>query len=554
MPYCTLRRRTWFGCLALLLAAALSLTAPANLARAQIKAPDAAAEESQIRQVFQAGEQFEVQRKWGDALTHYEQALKAHPNRRDLQQRLTLARIHYDVERRYNDHSFTAGLAELNEKSALDLYSEVLLKIHAHHVQAPNWQELLRRGTSHLDVALSEPGFASRHLSGVPADRIEAFRRELHKEFDRHAPQSRQEARDLVAVVVRQAGQQLGIAATPVVLEYTCGATAALDEYSGYLTGDQLDDVFSQIEGNFVGLGVELKSENGGLAIVNVIPGGPAEKGGIHAGDRIVEVDGKTTRDLSTDAACDLLKGEENTTVAVKLVAADGAERTVTLRRERVEVPSVEETKIIDRESSIGYLKLTSFQKTTTADLDAALWKLHREGMKSLIIDVRGNPGGLLTASVEAADKFIQSGVIVSTRGRSPREDFDYKAHGPGTWRVPLIVLIDGDSASASEIFAGAIHDHRRGTIVGQRSYGKGSVQGIFPLNLSKAGVRLTTAKFYSPSGQPISQRGVFPDVEVRTANKLPGPAGTPVKLGGEQDDAALRAGLQVARKLLSQR
>ena len=138
--------------------------------------------------------------------------------------------------------------------------------------------------------------------------------------------------------------------------------------------------------------------------------------------------------------------------------------------------------------------------------------------MRALIVDVRGNPGGLLNASVEVADKFLATGTIVSTRGRSAREDFDYQAHSVGTWRVPLIVLIDGDSASASEIFAGAIHDHRRGTVVGQRSYGKGSVQGIFPLSRYKSGIRLTTAKFYSPSGQPISHHGVTPNVVVPRA------------------------------------
>jgi carboxyl-terminal processing protease len=137
-----------------------------------------------------------------------------------------------------------------------------------------------------------------------------------------------------------------------------------------------------------------------------------------------------------------------------------------------------------------------------------------------LIVDLRGNPGGLLTAAVEVADKFISAGSIVSTRGRNSHENFDYQAHATGTWGVPLIVLIDGETASASEIFAGAIRDSQRGTVIGQRSYGKGSVQGIFSLNTSQAGVRLTTAKFYSPKGQPISNRGVQPNMTVRTASK----------------------------------
>ncbi len=212
----------------------------------------------------------------------------------------------------------------------------------------------------------------------------------------------------------------------------------------------------------------------------------------------------------------------------------------------------MQDVKIVDRQYGIGYLRLTSFQKTTNREFDEALWQLHRDGMKSLIVDVRGNPGGLLPAAVEVADKFVTSGTIVSTRGRNSHEDFDYQAHAVGTWSVPLVVLIDGDTASASEIFAGAIHDHRRGTVVGQRSYGKGSVQGIFALNASKAGVRLTTAKFFSPGGHAIAHNGVYPDVLVRTAKK-------PVTGGQSQiasaEDATLSAGLQVARNsLLSQR
>ena len=155
--------------------------------------------------------------------------------------------------------------------------------------------------------------------------------------------------------------------------------------------------------------------------------------------------------------------------------------------------------------------------------MDAALHSLNRAGMRGLILDLRGNPGGFLDASIDLADKFVSHGLIVSTRGRSAREDADYRAHDLGTWKTPLIVLIDKDSASASEILAGAIRDHRRGLVVGECSYGKGSVQGIFPLSASPVGVRLTTAKFYSPNGHAISGRGVTPDVVVQQANKLTG-------------------------------
>jgi carboxyl-terminal processing protease len=362
----------------------------------------------------------------------------------------------------------------------------------------------------------------------------------------------RNEARNLAVWGARFASQRLAIPAQVFLLEFVCGAANGLDRYSTFLTAAQLDDLFSQIEGNFVGLGIELKGEEDALNVVNVITGSPAQKGGLKSGDRILGVDGRTVKELNPDRAADLLKGPEGSTVKLDVAAVDGAARRVVLSRQRVELPSVEDAKIIDTEYGVAYLRLPTFQKSTSADLNDMLWKLYREGMKSLIIDVRGNPGGLLDSSVEVADKFIAEGKIVSTRGRNPREDSDRLANRYDTWRVPLVVLIDHDSASASEIFAGAIHDSRRGVVVGQRSYGKGSVQGIFPLSSTKAGLRLTTAKFYSPSGQAIANAGVTPDVAVQTAAKPVIESGA-AALTPEQD-AVLEAGLEIARQRLSQR
>ena len=248
---------------------------------------------------------------------------------------------------------------------------------------------------------------------------------------------------------------------------------------------------------------------------MRVISGSPAEEAGVRAGDRILAVDGQSTAQLSTDQAANLLQGADGSVVALTLAAPGQPPRQLSVRRRVVEVPSVDQVSIIDPQYGVGYFKLTCFQKTTARDLDAALWKLHREGMKSLVIDVRGNPGGLLVSAVEVVDRFVDRGIIVSTRGRIAQEDFTYSAHEQGKWQMPLVVIVDQDSASAAEIFAGAIRDHRRGTIVGVRSFGKGSVQGIFPLDESNAGMRLTTAKFYSPNGNPYSDVGVEPDVPV---------------------------------------
>jgi carboxyl-terminal processing protease len=357
----------------------------------------------------------------------------------------------------------------------------------------------------------------------------------------------------MAALAASIAGEQLGIPAPATILEFTCGAASGLDPYSTFLTAAQLDEVFSQIEGNFVGLGLELKADAAALLIVSVIPGGPAARAGIQPSDRIIAVNGTRTQEVNADAAADMLKGPENSTVDITVLNPQGVERNLRLVRQRVEVPSVEGARIIDANLGAAYLRLSSFQKTTSRDIDNALWNLHRQGMRYLIMDLRGNPGGLLTAAVELADKFLSGGTIVSTRGRSAREDYDYKAHAVGTWRVPLIVLIDRDSASASEIFAAAIHDHQRGTVVGQRSYGKGSVQGIFPLNVAKSGVRLTTAKFYSPTGQPISKHGVEPNVVVQLAARPANQEAAP-EPPAANEDIVLNAALRVIQNQLSQR
>jgi len=515
---------------------------------------DVKSDEHELVQLLAIGEQLERDRRWNDALAHYEQAVRHHPAHRALQDRLLLAKAHFDCSRRYADRSFLTSVEKLSESESLEICSEVLGKINTHYVQTANWQDLVRHGTFHWEVALTEPVFLRRNIPQASADRVNACRREIRQLTDTRNPSSRTEARDLIAHVAQLARQRIGLPTSATILEFTCGAMNSLDDYSNFLTADQLDEVFSQIEGNFVGLGIELKGENGELQIVSVIGGSPAEKGGLRRGERIVAVDGRSLKNVPGDAAADLLKGAAGSTVMVEVVNASSQTRTVRLHRERVDVPSVEDVKIVDREHGTGYLRLTSFQKTTSRDVDAALWKLHREGMRSVIVDVRGNPGGLLPAAVEVADKFIGTGTIVMTRGRSPNEDFDYKAQGAGTWRVPLIVLIDGDSASASEIFAGAIRDHKRGTIVGRRSYGKGSVQGIFPLSTTGAGVRLTTAKFFSPSGQEINKRGVSPDVSVQvtarlTTDRSGNGESTLTTSNSPREDRDLQAAIQVARQ-----
>jgi len=546
----SLTLRLWLTTAAVLFAATAFAQQPVSLSDAAttqattISIPNHTAE---IDGLLQRGYKMEVERRWSDALTHYEEAMRAFPDDPGLQRRFELTRLHYDLGRRYLDRSFLGSLVSLSPEKALELYNQVLLKIQSHHVDAPHWQSVVECGTYDLEVALSEPAFVRRNLRQQSPEAVEEFRNELRQTLRKLAVHSREDARNAAAVASRLAEQRLGIDPTAVVLEYLCGATNTLDPYSAYLTPAQLSEVYSQIEGNFVGLGIELKADGETLRIVRVIPKSPADEGGMRAGDQIVSVDGQPTKDLSTDQAANLLQGVEGSIVELVVTAPSELPRQLSIRRRRVEVPSIDNARIIDRENGVAYLQLVCFQKTTCRDLDTALWDLHRQGMRRLIMDLRGNPGGLLVTAVEVSDRFVERGIIVSTRGRSVQEDFTYSAHIAGTWRVPLVVLIDRDSASAAEIFAGAIRDHRRGTIVGARSYGKGSVQGIFPLGISEAGIRLTTAKFYSPNGRAYSRVGVEPDVVVHQTAR---PADGRVVLKNDSEDVVLAAAIETARRL----
>ena len=495
--------------------------------------------------VLSHGDHLRRERRWSDLIRHYEAALKSRSaahNAQTIQQRLTWARAHQDVARRSSDASYRQSVSSLTSRQAIDIYSEVLDKVESHYVKMPSWRALVQQGAITIQAALLDPPVAKQLAPAATRSQIDAFCQELERLLRGRSIDDANEARAAAWYGAQLASHRLGVNPTAGILEFAAGAVGTLDPYSTFLTPAQLSEVMDQIEGNFVGLGIELESEPQALHIVNVIHGGPAFEAGLLSGDRITSVDGTSVAELTAETAANRLRGEENSAVSVGIARDGRPPQVFRIVRRVVEVPSVINIGMLDPRRGIGYLKITSFQKTTMRDVESALWSLHRQGMKHLVIDVRGNPGGLLNASVDLADKFLTDGrSIVSTRGRT--ESFDFKAREFGTWRIPLIVLIDGDSASASEIFAGAISDNGRGTLIGERSYGKGSVQGIFRLRGFRAGVRLTTSKFYSPSGRQISNNGVEPHVVVHTTAK-------PTRnLQAAHADPALKAAMQAVEQ-----
>ncbi|MFS1523241.1 S41 family peptidase [Microbulbifer sp. 2304DJ12-6] len=292
------------------------------------------------------------------------------------------------------------------------------------------------------------------------------------------------------------------------------GMLQGLDPHSSYLDRRSFDDLQVNTTGEFAGLGIEVGIENDHITVVTPMDNTPASRAGLKAGDVILRLSGKSMKGISLDEAVEWMRGPKGSSVT--LTIARKGHRTpfdITLKRDTVRVRSVR-SKILDE--GYGYLRISQFQLDTGTDVAEALIKLQNKGkLKGLIIDLRNNPGGVLQSSVEVADAFLEEGLVVYTEGRSEAASLSYSAEpGDLTEGTPLVVLINAGSASAAEIVAGALQDHRRAVIMGTGSFGKGSVQTVIPINSERA-IKLTTALYYTPNGRSIQAQGITPDIVV---------------------------------------
>jgi len=295
------------------------------------------------------------------------------------------------------------------------------------------------------------------------------------------------------------------------------GMLNGLDPHSAYLNSKHFQDMQVQTRGEFGGLGIEVTMEKGVVKVVSPIDETPAEKAGILAGDLITHLDGKSIVGESLEQAVEKMRGLVNTPIVLTVVRK-GTEDPIEIKivRSVIRINAVKSR--LEADGEIGYVKVTTFNEKTHTNLVKSIEKLKSESagkLKAFIIDLRNNPGGLLDQAVSVSDDFLEKGAIVLTKGRNLRETQRSQARpGDLTDGKKLVVLINGGSASASEIVAGAIQDHARGEIIGTRSFGKGSVQTIIPLG-GKGALRLTTARYYTPSGRSIQAKGIDPDIVV---------------------------------------
>jgi carboxyl-terminal processing protease len=294
------------------------------------------------------------------------------------------------------------------------------------------------------------------------------------------------------------------------------GMLSELDPHSAYMTAEMLLELKNETKGQFSGIGIDITVRDHMITVIAPIADTPADRAGIKAGDKIIKIDGKFIKEMATLDAVNMMRGAPGTMITLAIIREPGNQQMqFTLTREIVNIDSIKQR---NYPGGLGYIRIAEFQERTSKDLQTALAELNKKNggqLKGLVLDLRNNPGGLLDQAVKVADLFLDAGDIVSTKGRSADDNRIYRAHKPSAapeHNYPVVILINGGSASAAEIVAGALQDNSRAIILGTKTFGKGSVQSVIPLNDNSA-LRLTTARYYTPNGTSIQARGITPDI-----------------------------------------
>jgi carboxyl-terminal processing protease len=490
-----------------------------------------------IRQLRKQADYYERQRDWEKACEVYERLLGFGRNLPEIRERYRNAlRRYYQVRRHRDDDTYKKDVLSLNYSQALRLYEVVLYNLLEGSLDRQKLEPnlLFRKGLEELANALADPTFCQAHLRGLRPGDIRAFRNELLRTWGSPgALLTREQVVEQVREIAMNALSRLNLKATTVVMEFTCGSCYAIDDYTVYLTPSQFRELADLLKGEYVGVGLRLAVVDGKLRIDEVIPGSPAAQQfrmqeplqpRLYAGLVILSIDKKPAANLSAEVAMRLLEGEAGTPVELVITNGQGMVEQITLVRQAFVIPSVAWRM---ESGAVGYLRITSFQETTLQDLDTGLADLHKQGMKALILDLRGNGGGLFEVAVETARRFLRGDVIiVRTQHQDPKLNTIYRARNPAALTLPLVVLVDGETASAAEVVVGALKDHERARVVGQTTYGKGCSQGLLrlptqgllrlppkPGGKATGGIRITVARFFSPLGSPYTGRGVVPHI-----------------------------------------
>jgi len=472
--------------------------------------------EGKWKELLAQAENFEQQGDWEKAWQAYDAILHHDRTLAEIKVRCQRCLRRHRQSLRLRDPSYRKEVLSLDVGQAMRLYGIVSNTLLDSSLEKKKVQpkQLFRKGLEELSHALADPEFCQAHLPAAKPGQIKAFRAFLAKTWGSMHIANRQEAKKQVREIAMAASAELQLNPTTVIMELTCGSCYAIDDYTSYLTPTQLRELCDSLTGESGGIGLIVAMKEGKLVVAELQPFSPASETFLAKDDQIITLDKKASSQLTVELAHELLEGPIGSSVELVVHSQTMGVRTLTIRRRAMFMPSVNSFMI--KGTDIGYLQIVCFQDTTLQELDVALVNLNRDGMKALILDLRGNGGGIFEVAIDAARRFLISGVIASTQSNDPKLNTIYQSRNPAALTLPLVVMIDGDTASAAEVLAGALKENKRGRLVGQTSFGKGCTQTVLKLppapgGLPTGGLRVTVARFFSPTGQPYNGRGVTP-------------------------------------------
>ncbi len=463
---------------------------------------------------------FEEEGQWDKACDLYEAILQLDRKQAGVQKRYIHCLRRYWQVRRHSDESFVKALSRLEQGQALRLYALFLDTLQRNSIGKSKlrMRQLFRKGLDELRWALRDHDFCENYLPMAKQTDIDAFLASL-KVWEHASVSNGREATKHVREICLSAYNFLQLDSTTLVMEFACGACYAVDDYTSYLTPKQIEALYDALKGEIVGVGLTPALEANQLVIADIADFTPAAEvmPPLERGDVLVEIDKKLASSMTPMTAVELLRGPSGTTVEIKVRSMSMGIRTVELRRRPILLSSV--SYHLETET-VGYIHLSSFHEGTTQELDIALASLEKAGAKALVLDLRGNGGGLFSSAIDVARRFLVSGVITSTQHNDAKFNTVYHARNPDALTIPLVLIVDSDTASAAEVVAGALKENKRAILVGQTTFGKSCTQCLvrFPAivrGVPTGGLRLTIARYFSPSGAAYTGRGIEPDVAV---------------------------------------
>ena len=477
--------------------------------------------ENEIRDWVRRAEGFERQANWEKAREIYELLLSQKDHGLKIRDRYHHVMRRCWQVRRHQDPSYRKEVLSVDYGQALQLHKIISNSLLDGSIEKKKLDagKLFRKGLEELDAALSDPFFLEQHVPAARLGDVAGFRALLKKTWSNVGALSRKEAAKQIGEVAMAAEIHLNLSATVVAMEFACGACYAIDEYTVYLTPNQLRELAQSLShSEAIGVGLTLTIRDNRIVVHSIAMGSPADQldPPINSNDEIISVNKKAVVDLPLHTVTKLLDGPLGSMVEIEIKTPGDADvRMVRLQRSRAMMDNVNASMLAN---GIGYVKISSFTDTTVQDVDNALGILAQSGMKTLIVDLRDNNGGIFESAIDTASRFLSNSIITSVLYQNPKENVVHHAKNPNALNVPIVVLVDGDTASAAEVLAGALKDNERATLIGQTTFGKGCTQCVLKLpnaigGVPTGGMKLTIARFFSPKGVAYSGRGVTPHI-----------------------------------------